>query len=248
MQLNTQYNTLPQMNAEAAKRDKTLEKIAAAMQLSNEDSSSRAIASMLQSDISSMSQGVMNANDGIAMMQIADGTLTNLSQQAQTLNDLSVRYNSAALDSSQKQMLQGEFNRTVQSMQQSIDSTTFNGQPLFDNNFTFSLGEGTLSATVGDVAPRGLSIENQSSIQAYTQNLSSVQSDTGSAINGFISSTNSLLTKITATSAAKSQIADTDMAKAISEFQRSNNQISASQIAMAHQTDYLRQSIGRLLA
>jgi len=248
MQLNTQFNPLPQLNAETAKRDKTLEKIAAAQQLNMEDSASRAIASMFQSDISSMSQGVMNANDGIAMMQIADSTLTNLSQQTQTLNDLSVRYNSAALDSSQKQMLQGEFNRTVQSMQQSIDSTSFNGQPLFDNNFTFSLGEGTLSASVGNVSPQTLSIDNQSSIKAYAQNIASVQSDTGSAVNGFISATDSLLAKITATSAAKSQIADTDMAKAISEFQRSNNQISASQIAMAHQTDFLHQSIGRLLA
>src|SRR3989338_4878506 len=131
MKLDTQFNPLPQMTSEMNKRDKTLEKIAAAVELGMQDSASRSISDMLQSEISTMSQGLMNANDGVAMMQIAGGTLNSLRDQTQTLNDLSVRYNSASLNSSQKQELQGEFNRTVESMQQSIESSTFNCKTLF---------------------------------------------------------------------------------------------------------------------
>lgn len=247
MQLNVQYSALPQMNAESAKRDKTLEKIAAAQQLNMEDTAARTIASLMQNDISGALQGLMNVNDGISMMQIADGTLTNLSQNTETLNNLSVKYNNAALNETQKQGLRGEFNQTVAAMQQAVNSTTFNGKQLFGNSMTFSLGEGSITASLGNVAPQSLAIDNQSSIAAYAQTIAGVQSDVGSSINSFTSSSNTLMSKITNTSAAKSQIADTDMAKAISEFQRSNNQITASQIAMAHQTDYLRQSIGRLL-
>lgn len=247
MQLNTQYSALPQMNAEVSKQDKTLEKIAAAQQLNMQDVSARSIAQMLQNEIGSDTQGLMNANDGIAMMQIANGTLETLSQQTQVLNDLSVRNNSASLNSSQKEMLQGEFNRTIESMQQSISNTSFNEKPLFDNAFTFSVGGGTINASLGDVTPQSLSIDNPSSIAAYAQNLSTIRSDTGAAMKGFISTSDSLLTKIAAESAAKSEIADTDMAKAVREFQQSNNQLSASQIAMAHQTQALRQSIGDLL-
>ncbi|OHD89728.1 MAG: hypothetical protein A2W83_05585, partial [Sulfuricurvum sp. RIFCSPLOWO2_12_43_5] len=222
MKLDTQFNPLPQMTSEMNKRDKTLEKIAAAVELGMQDSASRSISDMLQSEISTMSQGLMNANDGVAMMQIAGGTLNSLSDQTQTLNDLSVRYNSASLNSSQKQELQGEFNRTVESMQQSIESSSFNGKTLFGNSSTLSLGESTISASLPELSTVSLSIDSQESIESYRNSLIQANSTVGSTTNGLISASNTLLDQITATSAAKSQIADTDMANAIKDFQQSN--------------------------
>ncbi|MFA6629188.1 MAG: flagellin [Sulfuricurvum sp.] len=247
MKIDTQYNTLPQMNAESSKRDKTLEKIAAATELSMQDSASRTIADMLQNEISTISQGVMNANDGISMMQISSGTLNSLSDQTQTLNDLSVRYNSASLNDTQKQALQSEFNRTAESMQQSIDSTTFNGQALFGSNLSFSLGNSTVSTSLSGISTGSLSIDSQESIQSFSDTLTQARSDVGSTTNALVSSSNALLDQISAASAAKSQIADTDLAKAITDFQQSNSKLNTAQIAMVHQQDALRQTIGRLL-
>ncbi|MDD4885010.1 flagellin [Sulfuricurvum sp.] len=247
MKIDTQYNTLPQMNAESSKRDKTLEKIAAATELSMQDSASRTIADMLQNEISTISQGVMNANDGISMMQISSGTLNSLSDQTQTLNDLSVRYNSASLNDTQKQALQSEFNRTTESMQQSINSTTFNGQALFGSNLSFSLGNSTVSTSLSGISTGSLSIDSQESIQSFSDTLTQARSDVGSTTNALVSSSNALLDQISAASAAKSQIADTDLAKAITDFQQSNSKLNTAQIAMVHQQDALRQTIGRLL-
>jgi len=247
MKLDTQFNPLPQMTSEMNKRDKTLEKIAAAVELGMQDSASRSISDMLQSEISTMSQGLMNANDGVAMMQIAGGTLNSLSDQTQTLNDLSVRYNSASLNSSQKQELQGEFNRTVESMQQSIESSSFNGKTLFGNNSTLSLGESTISASLPELSTVSLSIDSQESIESYRNSLIQANSTVGSTTNGLISASNTLLDQITATSAAKSQIADTDMANAIKDFQQSNLKLDVAQIAMAHRNDMLQQNVTRLL-
>ena len=247
MTLSTQFNPLPQMNQEINKRDTTLEKIASTQKLTMEDSASRLLASMLQSDISGMSQGLSNATDGISMMQIADGTVTSLSDQTQTLNDLSIRYNNAALNDTQKQALQSEFNRTVASMQQSIDSSSFNGKGLFGSNSTFSLGNSTISSSIPGLSPSSLSIDNQDSIKAYRDSLTQAGSDIGSTTNGLVSASNNLLGQISATSAAKSQISDTDLAKAISDFQESNSKLNVAQIAIAHQNDTLRQTIGRLL-
>jgi len=247
MKLDTQFNPLPQMTSEMNKRDKTLEKIAAAVELGMQDSASRSISDMLQSEISTMSQGLMNANDGVAMMQIAGGTLNSLSDQTQTLNDLSVRYNSASLNSSQKQELQGEFNRTVESMQQSIESSSFNGKALFGSNSTLSLGESTISASLPELSTVSLSIDSQESIESYRDSLIQANSTVGSTTNGLISASNTLLDQITATSAAKSQIADTDMANAIKDFQQSNLKLDVAQIAMAHRNDMLQQNVTRLL-
>jgi len=247
MKLDTQFNPLPQMTSEMNKRDKTLDKIAAAVELGMQDSASRSISDMLQSEISTMSQGLMNANDGVAMMQIAGGTLNSLSDQTQTLNDLSVRYNSASLNSSQKQELQGEFNRTVESMQQSIESSSFNGKALFGSNATLSLGESTISASLPELSTASLSIDSQESIESYRNSLIQANSTVGSTTNGLISASNTLLDQITATSAAKSQIADTDMANAIKDFQQSNLKLDVAQIAMAHRNDMLQQNVTRLL-
>lgn len=247
MKLESQYTSLPQMNADTMKRDKTLEKIAAAQQLSMEDASARSIASMLQTQMSTMSQGLMNANDGISMMQIADGTLSNLSQQTQTLNDLSVRYNSASLNSTQKQALTQEFNRTTESMGQAISSATYNGQSLFGSNNTFSLGENSLNVSIGSLSPASLSITDSNGIQKYAEQISSAQSNVGSATNGLISASNTILDQLSATAAAKSQIADTDMAKAISDYQQNTTRLNAAQLAMVHQNSLLQQTVGRLL-
>jgi flagellin len=247
MKLNTQINPLPQINTETSKRDKALEKIGASVQLGMDDSASRTIANILQSQISSASQGLMNANDGISMMQIAGGTLNSLTDQTQNLNDLSVRYNNASLNDSQKQVLQGEFNRTVQSMQQSIDSTSFNRKSLFGSSSTVSLSEGNISTSIPALSPTELSIENQESLQAYSDSLSQAGSDIGSTTNSFISATNSMLEQINATSFAKSQMSDTDMANAIKDFHQGNLKLDISQIAIAHQNDILQQNVTRLL-
>jgi flagellin len=231
MQLNTQYQALPQMNEQSVKRDKTLEKIAAGLQLSMEDSASRIIASQMQNQIGTYSQELMNTNDSIGMTQIADGALSNLSEQAQKLNDLSVRSNSAVLNTSDQQALQAEFQRTQTSMQNIVNTTSYNEKPLLDSS----------------VSPKNLTLGNQDAISTYMDALSSAQSDVGAAANNYVSHANTLLEQITQTSAAKSQIADTDMTKTISDFQSSNRQLDTSILASAHQTQLLRESIGRLL-
>lgn len=231
MQLNTQYQALPQMNEQNTKRDKTLDKIAAGLQLSMEDSASRSIATQMESQINTYSQELMNTNDNIGMTQIADGALSSLSESAQKLNDLSTRSKSASLNALDQQALQAEFQRTQTSMQDIIATTSYNGKPLLDSS----------------VSPKNLTLDNQDAILSYRDTLSSAQSDLGAVANNYISQANSLLNQITQISAAKSQIADTDMAKAINDFQSSNRILDASVLASAHQTQYLRESIGRLL-
>ena len=231
MQLNTQYQTLPQMYEQSAKRDKTLEKIAAAIELGMHDNATRSIASQMENQIGTYSQELMNTNDSISMAQITDGALSNLSQQAQKLNDLSVRSNSASLSSSDQKALQAEFQQTQSSIQNIVDTTTYNEKPLLDSG---------LSA-------KSLTLDNQDAISSYRDSLSSAQSDIGAATNSYTNNANTLLAQITQMSAAKSQMADTDIAKSINDFQNSNRLLDASVLASAHQTQFLRESIGRLL-
>jgi flagellin len=184
-----------------------------------------------QSQIGTYSQELMNTNDSIGMTQIADGALSSLADQAQKLNDLSVRSNSSGLNNDDRQALQNEFQRTQTSMQDIVNTASYNEKPLLE----------------GSVSPKNLTLDNQEGISTYMQTLSSAQSDVGAAANNYISHANTLLEQITQTSAAKSQIADTDMSNAITDFQNSNRILDTSVLASAHQTQFLRESIGRLL-
>jgi flagellin len=201
------------------------------MQLGMQDNATRSIASQMENQIGTYSQELMNTNDSISMAQITDGALSNLSQHAQKLNDLSVRSNSASLSSSDQKALQAEFQQTQSSIQNIVDTTTYNEKPLLDSG----------------LLAKDLTLDNQNAISNYRDVLSSAQSDIGAATNSYTNNANTLLTQITQMSAAKSQMADTDMAKTINDFQNSNRLLDASVLASAHQTQFLRESIGRLL-
>lgn len=231
MTINTKYTSLPSMNEESVKRNKVLDKIATGIELNMADSASRTIASQMQNDISTYSQQLMNTNDSISMNQIADGSLSNLSEQSQKLNDISVRSNNDSLNITDKQALKQEFQKTQETMQSIIDTTSYNGNPLLNST----------------VSAKNLSMDNQNGISSYMEVLSSKQTDISASSNNLQSQANTLLTQITQTSASKSQISDTDISKAISDYQKSNQKLDVSLMVMAHQKDYLKESMERLL-
>lgn len=248
MQVKPFNSSLPQLNSDTQKRDKTLDKLATTIELKAEDSASRTISNLMQSQISALSQGLMNAADGVAMMQIGEGTLQNLALETQKLTDLSVRYNNASMNESQKQMLQTEFGKTIESMNKAITSTSYNGKTLFGNEMTIGMGESSLNVSLPNVTPTNISIDNPDSIQAYRERLSQAAGEIGSSVNGLISNSHSIINTISTLSAAKSQIADADMAKTVQEFQQTDLRLDMGQLAAVHHTNVLRQSIERLLA
>jgi len=226
---------------------KILGMIASGHQSRLDDVASASIATMMQSQISSMGQGLMNLNDGISMMQIADGVTTGLSKNAEDLSAMSVRYNNASLNSSDRAALQNEFNAITDSMQQSIDSATYNGKALFDSSGSIETSQGQLSASIGEIDTSSLDITSLDSIQAFQRQLSSLQSDIGSNTIAMTSSINSLQQSMLSTSAAQSQLNDTDIAQAVSDFQQANMKIEVATLTQVHKTENLQQQMTRLL-
>lgn len=239
---NSNYITQNQNSA-----DKTLGMIASGHQSRLDDAASASIATMMQSQVSSMGQGLMNLNDGISMMQIADGVSTGLSESATELSAMSVRYNNASLNSSDRAALQSEFTAISDSMQQSIDAASYNANALFGSNGSIETSQGTLSSSIGDISTASLDITSMESIQAFQQQLASVQSDIGSNTAAMTSTINSLQQSLISTSTAQSQLSDTDIADAINQFQQENLKVEAATLAQVHQTQSLQQQMSRLL-
>ncbi|MEA3522938.1 MAG: flagellin [Campylobacterota bacterium] len=239
---NSHYMTQNQNNT-----DKVLGMIASGHQNRLDDVASASIATLMQSQISSMGQGLMNLNDGISMMQIADGVTSGLSENADKLSAMSVRYNNAALNNSDRAALQKEFTAISSSMQESIDSTSYNGNKLFGSEGNIETSQGTLSASIGTLDASSLDITSLESIQAFQKQLASVQSDIGSNTNAMTSSINSLQQALINTSSAQSQLSDTDIAQAVSQFQQNDLKIELATLVQVHKMDTAQQQMSRLL-
>ena len=228
---NTHYITQNQNSA-----DKILGMIASGHQNRLDDVASASITTMMQSEISGVGQSLMNLNDGISMMQIADGVSSGLSENASQLNAMSVRYNNAALSGADKAALQSEFSAITDGMQQSIESASYNGLSLFGAN-----------SELGDISTSSLDITSLESIQDFQQQLSTLQSDIGSNTISMTSSINSLQQALLSTSAAQSQLNDTDIADAVNQFQQANLKIEVSTLAQVHKAESLQQQMSHLL-
>jgi flagellin len=235
MQVNgTNSNTLSYINQHKQSVEKSLQSIGTGKKEQIDDATLALINDAIGSNIGALSQGLQNANNAVAMMQIADGALQSLSSAANDLNTLSVASNNAALSSDQQKMLAKQADGIKNSMQSTVEGATFNGQKIFGSSMEFSLGNSSILANVGAVNISSLDINSPQGIQDFMKSLQDIQSSVGSTTNELGSSTNSILTQISSLSSAKSQMSDTDVADTVKNFQNQNLQLNASLMAQAH--------------
>lgn len=234
------------LNNAQKSQDKALENIAAMRAISGVDSANLAIADSLRSQSSTIDQGVANAYDAIGVLQIADASLTNISQSADRLNELSVRMNSGVMTDAQKNMLRGEATRLTQSISDSFNNATFNGKNVFQT-MEFVVGSGTETTNLNSLNTDGLSIDNQESITSFTDQLGSLRSEIGSGINALTSNINASVQNSINTKAAENNLLNNDMAKNVNDFNAGYLKENATAFAAAQSNIMLQSKIASLL-
>ena len=234
------------LNNAQKSQDKALENIAAMRAISGVDSANLAIADSLRSQSSTIDQGVANAYDAIGVLQIADASLTNISQSADRLNELSVRMNSGVMTDAQKNMLRGEATRLTQSINDYFNNATFNGKNVFQT-MEFVVGSGTETTNLNSLNTDGLSIDNQESITSFTDQLGSLRSEIGSGINALTSNINASVQNSINTKAAENNLLNNDMAKNVNDFNAGYLKENAAAFAAAQSNIMLQSKIASLL-
>lgn len=232
-------------NAQKAS-EKALENIAAVRAISGIDSANLAIADSLRSQSSTIDQGVANAYDAIGVLQIADASLTNISQSADRLNELSVKMNNAALSDSQKSMLRTEATRIQESINDSFNNATYNGKNVF-RTMNFVVGSGTETTNLNPLTTSGLSIDNQDSITNFMDQLGALRSEIGSSINAITSNINASVQNSINTKAAENNLLNNDMAKNVNDFNSNYLKENAAAFVAAQSNMQLQSKIASLL-
>ncbi|EAJ3620555.1 flagellin [Campylobacter coli] len=232
-------------NAQKAS-EKALENIAAVRAISGIDSANLAIADSLRSQSSTIDQGIANAYDAIGVLQIADASLTNISQSADRLNELSVKMNNAALSDSQKSMLRTEATRIQESINDSFNNATYNGKNVFQT-MNFVVGSGTETTNLNPLTTSGLSIDNQDSITNFMDQLGALRSEIGSSINAITSNINASVQDSINTKAAENNLLNNDMAKNVNDFNSNYLKENAAAFVAAQSNMQLQSKIASLL-
>src|SRR3954471_20853268 len=101
-----------------------------------DDAAGLGIAQGLRSQIGGMSQAARNAQDGVSVLQIADGALGNQTTILQRMRDLAVQAaNDAVLDRDARTTVQAELNQLGEQLDTIAQRTSFNGVLLLDGHY-----------------------------------------------------------------------------------------------------------------
>ncbi len=229
----------------------------------SDDPAGLMIMTALNSQINAQDIGVQNANAGISMLQTADGASETITQSLQRMSELSLQAMNGTLNSAQRDMLNNEFQQTLQTINQVVESTQFNGQALLNgeqNTVDIALSaenSNTLSLptlTTDTLGIAGLNISDAanassalSSINSALEQLGTSRSELGAQQNGLMRSIENLQSQNIASYATKSQLSDTDFAKAIAEQSRQTI-LNESAIAMLSQGNQSKANVLQLLS
>lgn len=189
------YNT-------GVKLGKSLEKLSSGLRINRagDDAAGLAISESLKSEIRALQQASRNANDGISMVQTAEGSLDEVSGIAIRLRELAEQAANGTLGSAERQFLDDEFQALTSEIDRIAATTEFNGTKLIDGSgASVDIQVGTGAATTDRIA---LDFSTTVSASALGLSASTLTGTDGSNARTAITALDSALTTITQTRAS----------------------------------------------
>ncbi|WDP90038.1 MAG: flagellin [Desulfobacter sp.] len=238
----------------------TLERIATGKRINSasDDASAMAIADRLKSQSLAAEQQIENANASIAIAQVADGALGQMSDILQDIRTKTIAAGNGAQSAESLAAIQSEINGSLGALNDIVSNTSYNGQTLLDGSFS------TAGLSIGSAAPSQLGSGETGMLsnidittaegaqnalgtvdQALTQ-LNRIRSDVGSSQNQSLSEIEVLSTSRVNLISAESQIRDSDLAEESIELSRNQLLRQAATYALNHANDSTQQIVDLL--
>jgi flagellin len=255
------FNAHRQLTGTAAKAAKSMEKLSSGYRINRaaDDAAGLAISEKMRSQIGGLDQAQRNAQDGVSLVQTAEGALNEVHSMLQRVRDLKVQYDNGTLDTSDKSAIVSEVKQLASEIKDIQSKTAFNGIKLLDGTggssgtISFQVGANsgeTISVTTKDItgASGTGSIDDVASsanwdaigvsdIDAAINNVSTIRADFGAVQNRLEHRLNNLATYQENLVASESRIRDVDMASEMVNFTKLQilQQAGTSMLAQANQ-------------
>ena len=221
-----------------------------------DDAAGLAISENLRGQIRSARQANRNANDGISMVQVAEGGLNEIGNIVIRLRELGIQAASDTIGDRERGFIDKEVQQLSNELERISQVTTWGTTKLLDGQtptFDFQVGifnnsfedrisfeAGENEATLSALGLDGLDYSSQENAQDALELLDEAQirineqrSNLGALQNRLQSTSNNLLVSEENLSAANSRIRDTDVAEASAELTRNNILLQAGTAALA---------------
>ncbi len=101
-----------------------------------DDAAGLAIRELMRADIAALNQGVRNANDAISLLQTADGALGVIDQELIRMKELAEQAATGTYDSTQRLMIESEYQAIASEITRIANATDFNGVKLLDGTLS----------------------------------------------------------------------------------------------------------------
>ncbi len=123
-----------------------------------DDAAGMFVASNLNANIRGLKQAQKNAQDGISLLNTAEGSLSNMTNILNRLRDLAVQGANGVYDENSLDAMQNEADSLVAQLKQIQQGTLFNGKSIFNTNATWNLTtQNTGTATISTLSGGGVS-------------------------------------------------------------------------------------------
>ena len=182
------FNAHRQLTGTAAKAAKSMEKLSSGYRINRaaDDAAGLAISEKMRGQIGGLAQAQRNAQDGVSLVQTAEGALTEVHSMLQRVRDLKVQYSNGTLDTSDKEAIAAEVKQLAVEIGKIRDDTEFNGIKLLDGTGGTS---GSISFQVGANTGESISVTTKDITASATSTGMSALATVGSAATDAAAST-----------------------------------------------------------
>ena len=251
-------NSNRMLGVTSSQQAKSTEKLSSGYKINRaaDDAAGLAISEKMRRQVRGLTKAVANAQDGISCVQTAEGALAEVHDMLQRMNELAVQSANGTNMSTDRGYLDKEVQQLKSEINRVSDSTTFNEQKLLDGNFTgkaLQVGSESgneISISISAMNTTGLSLSGNIStdtgaksfiaeVKTALETVSSQRSELGAIQNRLEHTINNLNNVVENTTAAESQIRDTDMASEMVKYSNNNilSQAGQSMLAQANQSN-----------
>ncbi|KIL49918.1 flagellin [Jeotgalibacillus soli] len=263
-------NTHRQMGVNQGAASKAMEKLSSGLRINRagDDAAGLSISEKMRAQVRGLDQASRNAQDGISMIQTAEGGLGEAQNILQRMRELAVQASNDTNVTVDREAIQNEFNELSNEIARIKDNTQFNTQNILDgtaSGVAVQVGANTSQTTTVDFATSGVNLTSVhtnvnslslasggsataaiDTINAEIESVSKGRSYLGAMQNRLEHTISNLNNSSENLQAAESRVRDVDMAKEVMEMTRANILGQASQ-AMLAQANQAPQSVLQLL-
>ncbi len=272
LSVNTNVTSMNAQNQMAKSQDAlktSFARLASGMRINNasDDAAGLGIAKSMNAQVRSYAVAERNTNDGISMLQTADGGAEQVHGLLTRMRELAVQASNGSMSSNDLTNIDSEYQQNLQEIDRVAASVQFNGHNLLAGAAAskgFQVGIGTaatdrISVNFGGVDATRLSVNSTSltsfanaqsaitSLDGAIQSLSGIRAGFGASMNRFSAAVSNLQSMQTNTSAALSRVQDTDIASETANLSKNQvlSQAGAAILSQANQTPQVALSLLR---